>query len=60
MTLKEWVNGGDGTGSVDIVSLQSSRIVRTFDYMSLNMSLRFVLRLRLAWVLIRVMFGAPS
>lgn len=56
MTLKEWVNGGDGTGSVDIVSLQSSRFVRTFDYMGL----RFVLRLHLAWVLIRVMFGAPS
>ena len=55
MTLKEWENGGDGTGRVDIVGLQSSRFVRTFDYVAL----RFVLRLRLAWVLIRVTFGTP-
>ena len=55
MTLKEWENGGDGTGRVDIVSLQNSRFAPTFDYMAL----RFVLRLRLAWVLIRVMFGVP-
>jgi hypothetical protein len=56
MTLNEWEKGGDGTGRVDIVSFQSSRFARTFDYVAL----RSVLRLRLAWVLIRVMFGAPS
>jgi hypothetical protein len=55
MTLKEWENGGDGTGRVDIVSLQNSRFACAFDYAAL----RFVPRLRLAWVLIRAMFGAP-
>ena len=53
MTLGEWENGGDGTGGVDIVSLQSTRQTSTFDYAAL----RSALRLRLAWVLIRVMFG---
>ena len=53
MTLSEWENGGDGTGGVDIVSLQITRQTSTFDYAAL----RSALRLRLAWVLIRVMFG---
>ena len=55
MTLREWENGGSGTEGVDIVSLQSPRLTGTFGYVAL----RSVLRLRLAWVLIRVMFGVP-
>jgi hypothetical protein len=55
-TLKEWEEGGNGTGGVDIVSTPSLEPTDTFDFMTP----RFVLRLRSAWVSIRAMFGAQT
>jgi hypothetical protein len=55
MTLSEWEKGGSGVEGIDIVSLQSPWSIDMFDYVAL----RSVLQLRLAWALIRVMFGVP-
>jgi len=55
-TLKEWEEGGNGTGGVDIVSTHSFELTDTFDFVTS----RFVLRSRSAWVSIRVTFGAQT